>query len=138
MAALTQNQPMRIDLGDFDDYPLGATAHVFQGSMVGEIAASGYARPFEDGDQFLGHAIDEVDNSDGDVGDKNVRVRRGTYYAKVAVTDLVITSLGAPVYATTDNDLSITDSGTDTQVGIVQRYISDGVGIVKFTAPSGA
>lgn len=45
------------------DQPVDASAHIFQGSAVGLQAATGYARQLVAGDDFLGFAEVEADNT---------------------------------------------------------------------------
>ena len=59
--------------------PMAADVEIFQGSGVG-LNSSGYAKPFESGDRFVGHAVTEGrDNTGGGNGDQEILVEQGTY-----------------------------------------------------------
>jgi hypothetical protein len=118
------------ELGDVNEFPVIASDIIYEGSAVGDNA-SGYARPLAAGDRFLGFAESKADNSDGDAGDINIRVRSAGK-VQLSVTDLAITDVGRPVYASDDDTFNLTGIGSF--VGYVYRYVSAGVGIVVFNA----
>lgn len=126
--ALTKNVPLILELGDMNELPLAASAHVYAGSAVGENG-SGYARPLTAGDPFKGFAEREVNNT-GSAGDKTTRVlQRGLI--QLAVSGLAITDIGKPVYASDDGTFTLTAT-SNSYVGTVARYVSSGIGIIKF------
>ncbi|MCB0384075.1 MAG: hypothetical protein KDD43_01685 [Bdellovibrionales bacterium] len=98
----------------------GSTIYV--GSLVGIEAATGHIKPFVTGAgiQFVGMALEKV------VGDGSLDClvdTEGFNLSKVSVTGVsAITDIGSPVYASNDNDLTLTrpDANTDA-VG----YVSD-------------
>ena len=57
-----------------EEYPVIATDIIYQSAAVGENG-SGYARPLNADDPFLGFAIATADNSTGEAGDITVTVR---------------------------------------------------------------
>ena len=99
---------------------------------MGEDAA-GRARPLVAGDPFLGFAEKQVDNSGGAAGAVTVRVKsRGR--VELPVTGAVLASNdGALVYASADDTFTQT-AGGNTRIGVVSRYISDGLAVVYFDA----
>lgn len=131
MTTLAADARRSYELGSIEEYPVIASDIVYQGAAVGDNG-SGYARPLQAGDPFLGFAEKQVDNSAGSAGDKNVRcVRRGR--VQLSVASVAITDVGADVYASDDNTFVLTQS-TNTRVGTVARFISSGVAIVEFDA----
>jgi hypothetical protein len=130
MTTLAADKPRDYQLGEIEEYPVIATDIIYEGAAVGENG-SGYARPLNAGDKFLGFAIEKVDNSTGLAGAKRVRVRtRGR--VKLAVGSLAITDNdGVAVYASDDDTFVKTASG-NSKIGWVSQFISTGVGIVVF------
>ena len=110
--------------------PMIAADIIYEGAAVGE--SSGIARPLADGDDFLGFAIAKADNSEGAASDIAVRIRqKGTVLLTIGGT-ISAADVGAPIYATDDNTFSKTDSGSDTVVGRLSRFISSTSGMVRF------
>lgn len=132
MTTLAKDTPRDFQLGDLEDYPVIADDIIYEGAAVGENA-SGYARPLQAGDVFLGFATQQADNSGGSAGDIRVTVRtRGR--AKLAVGSLAITDNDrVPVYASDDDTFTKT-STSNSLIGYVSRFISSGVGVVEFDA----
>jgi hypothetical protein len=135
MTALALDTPRAYELGETNTLPVRASTCIYEGAAVGDDGA-GYARGLEAGDEFRGFCIRQADNSATTTnGAINVQVR-SSGKAQLAVTDLVITSVGAQVFASDDATFTL-DSGEDgknTYIGTVYRYVSDGVGIVSFAA----
>ena len=129
--ALSANTPMRVELGELNDIPAAASAHPYEGSMVG--LASGYARALTAGDLFLGHAYQEADNTVGTAAaaNINVRVRQGRYCAQVTITAVAVTDVGKEVFASDDATYTLT-RGANSRVGRVVRYVTTGTCIVEF------
>ena len=133
MTTLAVNVPQIYSLGDATQYPVIATDIIYNGAAVGENGA-GYARPLVGGDRFLGFALEKADNASGGAGAININVaKRGSI--QLAVTGLVSTDLGHPVYATDDAAFSLSPVG-GSFIGFISRFVSSGVGIVDFDALS--
>lgn len=132
MATQTADVVRDFQQGELEDYPVIASDIIYEGSAVGENG-SGYARPLEAGDAFLGFAVSKADNSAGAAGAINVRVRkRGN--VKLAVDSLAITDNDrVAVYASDDNTFTKT-STSNSKIGYVSRFVSSGVGVVEFFA----
>lgn len=132
MATLTQNTQRSYQMGDAEEYPVIAADIIYQGAAVGENA-SGYARPLQAGDRFLGFAEAKADNAAGAAGDVNVIVKtRGRIQLPIAA--LAITANDRPaVYASDDDTFTLTPT-SNSLIGYVSRWDSAGVGIVEFDA----
>jgi len=133
MTTLAIDTPRDYQIGDREDYPVIASDIIYEGAAVGENA-SGYARPLEAGDAFLGFAVDKADNAAGAAGDKNVTVKtRGRAKLAVAGATAVTANDRPAVYASDDNTFTLT-STSNSLIGYVSRWISSGVCIVEFDA----
>lgn len=120
-------------LGEQEDYPVIAADIIYQGAAVGENG-SGYARPLQAGDPFLGFALGPVDNSTGSAGDLSVTVRRrGSIVLDVTGASAVTANDRPIVYAADDNDFTLT-AGTNTPIGRVQRWVESGKAVVEYDA----
>lgn len=116
-----------------EEYPVIATDIIYQGAAVGENG-SGYARPLNAGDPFLGFAIATADNSAGAAGAVNVTVRtEGRIRLTVAGATAVTANDRPIVYASDDNTFTLTAS-TNSRIGRVQRWIASTDCIVEFNA----
>ena len=141
MTVLTKNEPRDYVVGTTSpptDIPMIPAEIIYEGAAVGENSSSGNAKAFADGDTFLGFSILKADNSASGaaIGDVNARViERGKIILAMgaAITD---DDLNAAIYATDDNTFSKTDSGSDTQIGKLTRFISTTKGEVYFEATS--
>jgi hypothetical protein len=127
--ALSQNNPRAYELGDMQEYPVAADAVIYEGSAVGKNG-SGYARALQAGDAFLGFSMEPVDNTGGADGAVRVQVREEGK-PELTVSNLAITDLNKPVYASDDNTFVLTASG-NSYIGKVQRFVSAGVGIIAY------
>lgn len=89
------------------EYPLAASANVYQGAMLG--LAGGYARPLQAGDVFVGIAYERADNTGGLAGAKKVRVQiRGIF--RLAGSGFSQATVGASIYASADNVVTTTST----------------------------
>jgi len=134
MTTLAVDTPRTYELGVENHVGAVATDIIYEGSAVGDNA-SGYARPLNAGDKFLGFCLEQCDNSTGAAGAKNVWLRvKGQ--VQLAVGSLAITDVGKAVYASDDATFTLTES-TNSYIGTVKRFVSTGVGIVAFDATRG-
>ena len=132
MTTLAKDAPRDFEIGDHNDLPVIAADIIYEGAAVG-LNTSGYARPLIAGDPFGGFALRQSDNANGVAGEKNVRViARGAIV--LSVTGLTIDDFGKPVYASDDDTFTMTAS-TNTQIGTVKRFITNGKGVVEFSVP---
>lgn len=116
-----------------EEYPVIATDIIYQGAAVGENG-SGYARPLNAGDLFLGFAIATADNSAGAAGAVNVTVRTAGRIRLTVAGATAVTANDRPiVYASDDNTFTLTAS-TNSPIGRVQRWLASTDCIVEFNA----
>jgi hypothetical protein len=107
------------------EYPVAANTKIYAGSLVC-VSATGYAVPAADtsGYRFAGVAMEQVDNSDGSDGGKNVRLRRAGVFEFDAVSisqDMV----GTAMYVADDHTFDDADGPTnDIKVGLLVKYVS--------------
>jgi hypothetical protein len=132
MATLAVDKPRPTQLGEQSDVPVIASDIIYEGAAVGVVDASGHARPLVGGDRFAGFAMNRCDNSAGAAAAKNVKTLESGK-AQLAVTGAVITDLGQPVYAT-DDDTFVFNPVGGSFIGYFDRFMSAGVGIVRFDA----
>ena len=131
MTTLATNTPRNREVGERNEFPVIASDIIYEGAAVGLVNASGHARPLTSVDRFVGFAETQADNSSGSAADINVRVIENGK-VQLAMSGLVITDVGQPVYATDDNTFVVTVKTGGVFVGFVSRFISSGIGIVKF------
>lgn len=132
MTTLAANKQRAYQMGDAEEYPVVATDVIYQGAAVGENG-SGYARPLEAGDRFLGFAEAKADNSAGAAGDVTVVVKtRGRI--ELPIASLAVTANDRPaVYASDDDTFTLTAS-SNSLIGYVSRWVETGTAIVEFDA----
>jgi hypothetical protein len=103
------------------EYPVAASEHVYRGSYVG-VNPAGYLKTFVPGDEFVGIAYEEADNSSGAAAAINCQVFvQGDF--SLTLTSAALTDVHKPVYATDDNALSLTGH-PDAYVGRIVHYIT--------------
>jgi hypothetical protein len=132
MTTLAANMPRAYEMGTRNELPMIAADIIYEGAAVGIVAGSGLARPLVAADTFAGFAEATADNSAGAASAVNVRVI-SEGMIQLPIASLVITNIGASVYASDDNTFNLTSSG-NTKIGVVHRFISAGVGLVAFKA----
>lgn len=133
MTTLAVNKPRAYELGDIQEYPVIAADIIYEGAAVGENG-SGYARPLQAGDPFLGFAERIVDNSAGAAGDKRVRVKRkGQVQLAVSGASAITANDGPLVYASDDDTFTLTAT-SNSPIGRISRWIESGVAVVDFDA----
>lgn len=135
MTTLASNKLRDYQLGDTEEYPVIAADIIYQGAAVGENG-SGYARPLEAGDPFLGFAEAKADNSAGAAGAITVNVKaRGRIV--LPISSIGITANDRPVVYASDDDTFTLTASTNTPIGHVSRWISTGYAVVEFDAALG-
>ena len=131
MGTRTSDVARAMELGSINELPVIADDIIYEGSAVGDNA-SGYMRPLEAGDPFRGFAESKVDNTGGQAGDVNVRLRT-IGLVEAALPDVEITSVGEPVSMSDDDTFSLVANG-NTEIGKVYRYVGVDLAIVYFSA----
>lgn len=130
--ALTADALAVYELGDREEYPVVASDIIYEGAAVGENG-SGYARPLQANDPFLGFAEKQADNSNGSAGAIRVRVKtKGKI--KASISGLAVTANDRPAVYMSDDDTFTLTSTSNSLVGYVSRFDQSGVGIVEFDA----
>ena len=129
MTALSTDVNRNYELGDINQVPVKGSTIIYQGAAVGGHS-SGYARPIQNGDKFLGFADEHIDNSGGADGIKTVRVKkRGA--VPLDISGVALGDIGKSVYATDDNTFTLSDSSS-VYIGQISRIDSSGVALVEF------
>lgn len=132
MTTLSADKPRDYQLGEHEEYPVVASDIIYEGAAVGENG-SGYARPLQAGDVFLGFALETADNSAGSAGDIRVRVRTKGRIV-LPISGLAITANDRPaVYASDDDTFTLTAT-SNSLIGYLSRWIETGSGVVEFDA----
>ncbi len=130
MTVLAENEPLKILGGDYLELPADATGHPYEGSMC-SLRSDGYAGALTAGERFIGHAVQECDNSAGANAAKNVKLMRGIYRLEATLASVAITDVGKNVYASDDNTLTLTQ-GQNTFVGRVADYVKANTAIIEY------
>lgn len=120
-------------------FPVSASTTIYEGGacVVGLEAGSddGNVIPMPadpSNTAFTGFARETVDNSAGADGDKEVLIQlQGV--VKLSVTGVVAGDEAEAVYASSDNDFTLT-AGSDLPIGRVVKVVSAGVAFVHFKA----
>jgi hypothetical protein len=130
MTALTadHNTPQLAD--GLYGVPVKASVHIYKGALV--VANAGYAAPATTATGLiaLGRAEQNVDNSTGGNGDKNVNVRPGVFrFANSASTDTIAQAdVGADCFIVDDATVAKTSAtSTRSRAGKIQAV--DAVGV---------
>lgn len=115
--------------GEVEDLQVAATSPIFEGSAIG--LTSGYARQLVAGDKFQGFALCDVP-SKASAGADRVRVRtRGRIVLTIA--SVAVTDIGKPVFASTGNAFTLTQS-TNSHIGRVVDVYGTNLASVEFDA----
>src|SRR4030042_3477389 len=125
MAALTRDRATPYREGIEVEYLVAANTKIYAGSLVC-VNAAGYAAPAADtsGYQLAGVALEQVDNSDGSDGGKNVRVRRAGVFEFDAVS-ISQNMVGTSMYAADDHTFDDAAGPTHhIKGGLVSKYVS--------------
>lgn len=111
--------------------PVYQGVKIYAGSMVCVGGSHGYAIPAADAaaNQFMGIAMEHVDNSSGSSGDKKVRVRRkGVFEFKASsITQAMVGDL---MYVVDDETFDETSPGNNVLCGRLVEYISATKGMI--------
>jgi hypothetical protein len=101
------------------DVPVEDNVRIYKGALVGHRRSTGYARPLNAGDEFLGVAYRQADNTvAGHVaGGINVRLHQSVDMVHT-LTGVTVADMGKDVYASSDNTLTLAPTG-NSRVGRV-------------------
>lgn len=129
MTTLALNTPRDFEIGQRNDLPMATATTIFEGAAVG--MTSGYARPLNAADQFVGFAKEKVVNA-GANGAARIRVQDSGKVV-LPISGAAITDIGKAVYASDDNAFTFTAT-SNSYIGRVVRFVSTGVVVVAFDA----
>jgi hypothetical protein len=111
--ALTANREVKFYASqELIDVPVDDNVNVFKGAFVGVNASTGYARPLVAGDNFLGVAYCQANNTGPGHVAAGIKARLHQpldivhYLSGVAATDI-----GKVIYASADDTLTLSSSG---------------------------
>lgn len=121
MAALTADRVPVDCKGRHHDIAVAASTTLYAGSLIGD--SSGYARALVAGDRYKGIASKGVDNSSGSAGDKSCRVIRDGIFKMAVIGASATTKIGAKVYASDDQVLTLL-RGSNSLVGYIVGHVT--------------
>lgn len=99
------------------DIPVDDDVNIYKGAFVGANSLTGYARPLTAGDEFLGVAYKQADNTVSGHSAAGIDVRLHQSIDIVhTLSGAAVTDIGSVVYASDDETLTLTSSG-NTRVG---------------------
>ncbi len=124
MAALTSENPRKITTSKILKYPVFNNTTIYRGSVVGQESVTGNVRALVAGDIFVGIAVTSVTGG-------NIEVEIDESYLLEVAGVLPTTALSTAVYASSDNDFTLT-VGTNTRIGQVVKI--DGVNAIVDTS----
>jgi len=111
------------------EFPVAAAVYIYKGALVGLHPVTGYLKPFEGGDIFVGIAYEEMDNSSGAAGAVNCQVyTEGDF--ELTVTGVSIADSGREVYAVADDAVSLVGH-PDGFVGHIVHYFGTNLAVVR-------
>ncbi|TSA13003.1 MAG: hypothetical protein D4R73_01530 [Deltaproteobacteria bacterium] len=121
--ALTKDRATAYREGIEIEYPVAAVK-IYAGSMVC-INAAGYAAPAADtvNFKFVGVALEQVDNSTGQAGDKTIRVRRSGVF-EFKASSIAQSDVGKQMYVVNDETFDESNPGQGILCGILTKFIS--------------
>lgn len=112
-------------------FQVAAAKTIYKGALVGRDA-SGYARPLVAGDQFLGIAYSDANNSAGANGAVKAKLYTlGDF--EHALSGATVADIGRPVFASADDRLTFVSTSAS-YVGIAQDVEATGTVILRLDA----
>lgn len=130
--ALSANRDVKFYAGqELVEVGVDDNVRIFKGAFVGRNGSTGYARPLIAGDDFLGVAYAEADNTIAGHTAGGIRVRLHQHVDVVhALSGLANTDLGVEVYASDDGTLTKT-STDNSRIGRVAAIEAAGLARVR-------
>lgn len=127
MATLAADKPRAYELTgahpNYNEIPAIASDIIYAGAAVGESSSAGTGRPLAAGDNFMGFAVEQCDNSAGAAAAKRIKVlSTGVVWLTVTSGDN-INDYGDTVYASDDDTFTMA-STSNSAIGKVARYDS--------------
>ena len=113
------------------DIPVNDNVTVYKGAFVGHDRSTGYARPLVAGDEFLGIAYRQADNTvtGHTAGGLNVRLHEQIDIVHT-LTGVTVADIGKDVYASDDETLTLTPTG-NSRVGRIVAVETTNVARVR-------
>ena len=111
--ALSSNREVKFFASqELIDVPVDDNVNIYKGAFVGANSSTGYARPLTAGDDFLGVAYQQADNtiSGHTAGGIDARLHQSIDIVH-ALSGVAATDIGSAVYASDDETLTLTSSG---------------------------
>ena len=126
--ALSANREVKFYVSqELIDIPVDDNVNIYKGAFVGVNASTGYARPLTAGDDFLGVAYSQADNTVDGHSAAGIKVRIHQPLDIVhAISGVAATDIGSVVYASDDETLTLT-STDNSRVGRIVAIESTGV-----------
>ena len=125
MTALTEDLMMEYTEGVELDFPVVASDIIYGGGFVA-VNAGGYANPGSDtaGLIFQGVAVEQVDNSSGSNGDKDVTLKRRGLFKAILDTAISQANVGDNVFLVDDQTVDVVGNVThNIFCGSIAKYI---------------
>ena len=122
--AVTANQVTPKREGDRRSYPVAASVHIYEGTLV-FLTAAGYATDVTATgvNGFLGVAVGEADNSSGSAGDITVEVWSEGEFTLTG-SGFAQADVGSKVYAEDNYTVGVSISSASVPIGMVTEFIS--------------
>ena len=122
--AVTANQVTPKREGDRRSYPVAASVHIYEGTLV-FLTAAGYATDVTATgvNGFLGVAVGEADNSSGSAGDITVEVWSEGEFTLTG-SGFVQADVGSRVFAEDNYTVGVSISSASVPIGMVTEFIS--------------
>lgn len=113
------------------DLPVDDNVNIYKGAFVGRNRATGYARPLAAGDEFLGVALKQANNTaSGHIaGGIDVRLHQGIDIVH-ALSGVALADVGKEVYASDDETLTLSPDG-NSRVGRIVSIEGSGQARVR-------
>lgn len=130
--ALTANRELSFFTTDeLIDIAVDDDVNIFKGAFVGRNRTTGYARPLAAGDEFLGVAYRQADNTVAghSAGGINVRLHQSIDVVHT-LTSVANADIGKDVYASDDGTLTLTPTG-NSRIGRVVHVESSNTARVR-------
>lgn len=111
--ALSSNRELKFYTSqELVDIPVDDNVNIYKGAFVGLNASTGYARPLTAGDDFLGVAYKQADNTIAGHTAAGINVRLHQEIDVIhTLSGVSATDLGSVVYASDDGTLTLTAGG---------------------------
>jgi len=132
-AAVTANQVIKRQHTERGTGPVYASTTIYEGTFC-FVNSTGYVTGDTDSgaSQFAGIAVNEYDNSSGSSGDIDAEwYSEGVF--ELEGSGFTQADVGKEVFASTNYDITLTDSSSAVPIGVVHEYVSTTVIRVKIT-----